>query len=318
LTDGTLRIQADPLRSSETPFDRVCLLFEGTSNGSGELHAELRLTDGTVISGTPVHLDIRHVKQMYARVRVPWPFQTPPYANLSKGPPVSNLAWEDDPIGHPFEPLWYETPHAIVFVVGWTKEKREGYLNSLIEAMETTYKRLWHRGYKGRFIVFRWDTRKYLMGMGLKQSEYRAFKCGAELKEYVDRLPERLDTHVMGHSQGGVLLLEALKLGMVADTTLFLESVVPTEALDPDRALDYPGSESISKPDTFDEFGYRGYLTETETPVYSFFNQEDIAFLGWNNIQRGRKPVKRVTRWYRYYRDREPGDRVYLAYYWLW
>ncbi len=54
------------------------------------------------------------------------------------------VAFESDPS---------EQPNAIVFVHGWQMAPE-----TAGNFAETFYKRLWHRGLKGRFAAFRWDT----------------------------------------------------------------------------------------------------------------------------------------------------------------
>lgn len=315
---GNAEIDLRALPASHLQGRRLCLLFEGTSEGSGELQGRIEMPGRDPDQLAPVHLAIRHPKNLYQRIRVEWPYRLPPWSHISGPPPEVNLSWADDPMDYPFEKPWYETRDAIVMIVGWTRETREGYMKSVIEALETTFKRLWHRGYKGRFIVFRWDTRKYLMGFGLTESEYRAYKAGAPLVDFVHSLPSDYTKHVMGHSMGGIVLLEGLKQGLTADSALFLQSVVATECIDPRPELYYPNAAKVVTPDLAKDFGLRGYLTESKTPVYNFFNQEDIAFMGWDNVQRGVKPTSAVTRAYVYRPDLEPEKRIRLRSFFFW
>lgn len=312
-----LVIPSDQVQNLYSTANRLYFLFEGASIGSGRLLAELRGSDGSVVAQTHVDLALYQIKSLYPRVRVRWPLDRPAYSYFTGGPPELELNWEDDPVGYPFVRPWYEEDRTIVFVIGWTKESREGYMNSLIEALETTYKRLWHRGYRGRFVAFRWDTRKYMTGMGLQESEWRAYKSGKPLKDYVASLPPDHRVYVLGHSMGGTVLAESLRLGLDADAVLFLQSVVPSEALDPDQELYYPGAEKVVTPDLYENMGYRGMVESTEVPVYNFYNQGDIAFMGWNAVQKSRKPVGNFTRGYVFDPSRKPGDQVYLKYYWF-
>ena len=103
-----------------------CLLFEGSQEGKGQLVLTIQKSDGTRIGEGPcVWLDLKNIKKMYQRSQ------------------------DDHFAGKP----WDETDDTIVFVHGWNMSP-----NGRSSFAETFYKRLWHRGFKGRFAAFQWET----------------------------------------------------------------------------------------------------------------------------------------------------------------
>lgn len=78
--------------------------------------------------------------------------------------------------GHDFEAPWSESDEVIVWVYGWLRSGEGLYEMATTQLGETVFKRLWHRGFRGRLIYYRWPTQKPRLSYGLLQSEYRAYK----------------------------------------------------------------------------------------------------------------------------------------------
>ena len=81
------------------------------------------------------------------------------------------------------------------------------------------YKRLWHRGYKGRFGAFHWNTHwsddygwvpyagnaidSYLAKYN--DSEYNAWLAGTSLASFINSLPSGYLRNVAAHSMGNIV-----------------------------------------------------------------------------------------------------------------
>lgn len=92
-----------------------------------------------------------------------------------------------------------EESKVLVFVHGWNMP-----YDDYISFSETMFKRLWHQGYKGRFCAFRWATLTSVITYNT--SEYRAWKYGQSLKNYMASLPGNYVRHVAAHSMGNVVV----------------------------------------------------------------------------------------------------------------
>ena len=129
----TSLILSKDLWSSSNGQEKSCFLFEASQEGKGQLVLTIEKSDGTEIGEGPgVWLDLKNIKTMYQRYDGSGEDQWGP------------VAFESDPS---------EQPNAIVFVHGWQMAPE-----TASNFAETFYKRLWHRGLKGRFAAFRWDT----------------------------------------------------------------------------------------------------------------------------------------------------------------
>lgn len=125
-------------------------------------------------------------------------------------PPEPQMGWTPDPNNNPFEDdpaSWTESKQYIVFVHGWNMD-----YNGAQNFAETMFKRLWQRGYKGRFAFLRWPT---FTGLSTyNNSEYRAWKCGESLKQYVSSLPSGYSKSLIAHSMGNIVAGSALQKGL--------------------------------------------------------------------------------------------------------
>jgi hypothetical protein len=147
---------------------------------------------------------------------------------------------------------------------------------------------------------------------GLHISEYRAYKSAPALLHYVAGLPEDKRVHVTTHSLGGVLLMEALKLGLVAEQALFQVSAVAAESFDPDESLIIPEMAERRMPRDAQAMGHAGYVAQTRTPIYSAYNPADVTWLGWNAAQRTTKPLAAFGSRYTYDTAGEAGGVLKL------
>jgi hypothetical protein len=309
-----LTLPADTLPRSAIDGS-ICLLLEGAATGQGVLKLSLQSSDDASRLVDSVHFDLRDVKSLYERTRIDWPEHvSPAWTYTDRQPPDPNLYWVEDPQGIGFDPPWYEDEHVIVWVYGWQTEGDAGYLSATVRGGETIFKRLWHRGYRGRLVFLHWPTVKPKLGYGLFQSEYRAYKAGPALKDLVAAQPTGRSIHVTAHSLGNVILLEALKLGMRAEDAMFQVGAIPAGAIDPRDLLILPEAEEILSPDFADEYGYRGYLAESPVRLYNMYNPNDHTWIGWNLAQHLMKPTHEKGARYRYYPEALPEQRYVLEY----
>lgn len=240
--------------------------------GKGELTLVIKKADGTEIGEGPgVWIDIVNIKSMYERAKV-----TTNYAPAPNGvdytmplpsdfvttqPPDPTMGWAPDERGFPFVPDPNEdttNKQYVIFVHGWRQSPHDvqlglaiAYSSSMVFA-ETMYKRLWHSGYRGRFAAFRWPTfyggtspdDDFVAGYTTyNASEYRAWKSGESLKQYVNGQPSSdgsgtiglaagYSRNVAAHSMGNIVVGSAFRQGLQVDQYMMLNAAVPAIAYD--------------------------------------------------------------------------------------
>ena len=204
-------------------FGRVA--FEGVSPGAGRL--VLVVSDGyTDCEVASAYISIQDVRTLYRRAKVN--VESKDIPDPSSAPPPS-YGWVWDPYGfNPnFEPLQDKT---CVYVHGW----RMPY-NLTVNWASTSYKRLWHQGYRGRFYSFRWPTLSSDTNFApdwiddwteakspippaslgtYNESEYKAWLCGSTLADFVNKLPNDGERRLFAHSMGNVISGAAFRWGM--------------------------------------------------------------------------------------------------------
>jgi hypothetical protein len=169
-TSATFIFGADFWSGLTASGGKKYLLFEGCTEGKGQLVLVLLKPDGTEIGEGPgVWLDLKNIKSMYERAKattggalspngidytIPLPpdYTGPNDSNI----PNPTMGWVPDERGFPFQPDSREdlqNKNYIVFVHGWRQSPEQA-----TSYAETMFKRLWQRGYKGRFAAFRWPT----------------------------------------------------------------------------------------------------------------------------------------------------------------
>lgn len=226
------------------------LIFEGMAKGEGKLVITILDSQGTKIGeGGELHLKLLDVREMYQRARIensaeqiddPW---------VDDNPPAQTWAW--DPWNWPYD----EDPDAenvtAIFVHGW-RLKYSDFMNW----SDTSYKRLWHQGFKGKFYSFRWATfsadnnglpygldenlegTKFPPGgLTYNASEYRAWLCGPALASWVNQLPNAGKRSLFAHSMGNVITGAALRAGMSVQRYALCNAAMPAMAYDPNPAL---------------------------------------------------------------------------------
>ncbi len=214
--------------SNQSNYD---LIFEGIRKGKGELVAVLLSRAGNELGqseGQCLHL--LNVKEMYQRARIANHAEQIPHPWSNPNPPAQTWQW--DPNGNPY----VEDPNAekvtAIFVHGWRLSYEE-YLNW----SDTSYKRLWHQGFKGQFYSFRWATYSPSI-LTYNDSEYRAWLCGPAFAQFVNQLPNpSTKRNIFAHSMGNVLAGVALRAGMVVENYALCNSAMAAMAYDSSPAL---------------------------------------------------------------------------------
>ena len=218
-----LVLPADVFAGYSESNPKRCLLFEASGEGKGQLCITIHKADGTLIGEGPgVWLDIKNIKKMYQSSE----------GDVFAGAPPD------------------EAKQTLVSVHGWNMSP-EGSRNYA----ETMFKRLWHRGFKGRFAYFRWNTywitATDVIGTLTTQyfanynnSEYIAWTQGAPaLKAFVASLPYQ-SKNIAAHSMGNIVVGEAMRLGMQVNNYALMQPAVP--------AACYDEREVLKQTDTYD------------------------------------------------------------------
>lgn len=286
---------------------KKCLIFEGSGEGKGQLCITILDAEGHEIGEGPgVWLDLKDIRKMY---------QSSEGDVFSRAPPG-------------------EVEHTLVFVHGWNMSP-EGSRSFA----ETMFKRLWHRGFKGRFAYFRWNTGwssswQWLpVGGGVidahlaeyNKSEYTAWtEAAPALQAFVASLPYATK-NIAAHSMGNIVASEALRLGMSVNNYALMQAAVPAACYDEDeerikQPANYthygvPMWNTYSPDDDQDPFtrerAYRGRFANLSGNLVSFFLESDYAtFAPWELNNRLNKPPSEFVPNFIYNRTATSGQKL--------
>jgi len=176
-------------------------IFCGRDTGDMKLKVDI-LSHGIKIGKLELPIKMRDIKDYYDEYYVGESNDNPDQATI---PATYN-------IDHTSTVEGFEGNDYILFVHGWNM-KAPWYKERWAE---TAYKRLWWLGYKGRFGLFRWPCRDLVLWdtRGFNESEYNAWRSGAGLRSLLEQLktsPNNYSVNVLAHSQGTVVISEALR-----------------------------------------------------------------------------------------------------------
>jgi len=224
-------------------------LFEGAGKGKGTLRVSIKRGNQTIpqslaSSGYKIFMELKDIKEMYERWTV---------GDGNGDAPAQQAAPSIDRLPTGVEVFSYnanspETNDYILFVHGWNMEpwEKDRYA-------ETAYKRLYWQGYKGRFGAFQWPCTygfegtamdAYLDPFHFDRSEWRGWQSATALKQFLVSLNGFLDrayqgrVYVMAHSQGNIVVGEALRsaaqqgLGLLVNTYAASQAAVPVHLYD--------------------------------------------------------------------------------------
>ncbi len=286
-TGGDMLILPADFWSSSSAQNK-CLIFEGASEGKGQLVITVNKSDATqIVEGPSVWLDLVNVRKMYRRVKAtgiadnfPEPSQT-----TSATPPEPTMGWVEDPNANVYDdslPVsWRKTNQQIVFIHGWnmTYEESQNFA-------ETMFKRLWQRGFKGRYAFMRWPTMdaSFVVPYTYNASEYRAWKCGESLKQFIASLPSDHTKNLVSHSMGGIVCGSALQKGMSIDNYVLCHAAVPAACYDENPTLDQGWGYATPHYDPDEgtrHLSYRYKLNSAIGNLTNFFLPADDALEAW-------------------------------------
>jgi hypothetical protein len=294
--NGTFIFKADYWTGVTTENSKKCLLFEGKSEGKGELAIVFLDRDGKEITtGSSVWIDLKSIKKMYERWTV---------GDGSGGMPaaVARLSTRDLPSGgsaFAYDDQGVEEKQYIVFVHGWNLEGRDKDAFA-----ETAYKRLSWQGYRGRFVAYQWPTTYGFEGgifdlVGDRENydngEFSAWRSALALSNLLGTLNAKCpgQVYLFGHSMGNVVSGEALRIlgsnGKSINTYAACEAAVEASAYDPVIDTTFPLHFTYNHPSLptgTNNYGpttpniYPNWLTSNSTGVrkkVSFYNVNDFA-----------------------------------------
>lgn len=298
LPRGFLHYTADGYAHSEPQ----CLLIEGVGKGMGQLCMVLSTPDGRTTEGPGVWLKFMDVLEMFENAQGVLPpggnlaadqltaqraggvYPNPPdHAQAQPPRPQPGCQRFTWPGRNAFEPAPDETQEAIVQVHGWNMTDADRRVFSA-----TFFKRLWWKGYKGRYAAFAWPTYNVdddsagIIPAHFNKSEYVAWKYGPALRDYVNSLgkPSR---HVAAHSMGNVVMASALKSGLSVSSYVAMEAAIPSGCYDGRaennsflkflQAEQSKPSPDIANPD----LGYRSLMSGVSGNFHNFHSANDFA-----------------------------------------
>jgi hypothetical protein len=295
----------------------VQLLFEGVEGGRGELQLViLKRNQGDfeeIGQGLSVHLELKRVNELCHRWTCGDGDSTPPEELRS------DLSFAHLPSSASSLPV--EERDLVLYVHGYNMSE---YLKQ--RWIETTYKRLWHLGYKGRVGGFTWPTAQ--SAIKFANSEMIAWQSGEKLCALLADLKNRgYRVHMLAHSLGNVVAAEALQLwrqdshtDSLVETYIASQAAIPAAVYNP-FAETMPDVENVPysgipratlPPDVYARYWKKGdspHFPETwanSNPSYSgktyiqstagrwanFYNRNDYALSGFWEIGNRLKPAK--------------------------
>lgn len=274
---------------------KLNFIFEGCEKGTAKLTTVIKFGSSTEAEGAGVWIKLMDVQEMFERGKVAPPMSEPgdvpdPWATTE---PLT-FQFTPDHNGNPPDRDPDETKQYIIHVHGW----RMGYSERKTWA-NTTFKRLWHLGYKGRLAFFSWPTFSDVTDpwthgyLSYNRSEYRAWLSGSALKAFVASLPGDYAKNIMAHSMGNVVVGSAFRRGMggISNYALF-NAAMAAQSYDPDR-IDFPNRKT---PDTDSDstvqerFGLSSKFSGITARTMNFFLENDKALVWWDRNHLINKP----------------------------
>ncbi len=286
-------LSTDFLDSLTEDYPYKHLLIEGVAEGHGELILALSRGEQPLGECPALHIDIKNVRKMLDRVKVtslPDPIAPPSEAAFpADDPPEPEMSWGrfPDPTVYYSPASWTETKQYVIYVHGWNEDEAtsEG-------RAATIFKRFWQLGYRGRFAYMRWPT--YVGGFTFNDSEYRAWKSGESLKQYVESLPNDYDKNLVAHSLGNVVCGSALQKGLAVENYAMLNAAVSASCYDDDQGLrtnSFTTPHYDSDPGT-QNLSYRYKLNSVGARLINFYLSTDDALDSWNQNNDSFKPQR--------------------------
>jgi hypothetical protein len=294
-------------------------LFEGVTKGQGKLVLVFYHGNTKIGESGPLYLDLKEVRRMYERGKIPIE------ANQIADPWNDDHPQIPDPVPDPWK--WqpevdpYAEAKTVVYVHGW----RMSYTEDLTWA-DTTFKRLWQMGYKGRFYSFRWPTFSgfdhgipyldpidyFVPGSDTyNASEYRAWLSGQALSDFVNGLPNKDRCYLLAHSMGNVVVGSALLKGMQVKRYAMCNSAMAGMAYNGGlEDEDYATPDTDQDPQTRETFGLANKLSAVATTIVNFNLGGDHALGVWDLNNQFFKPDHPSVGDYSYADARPSGQKL--------
>jgi hypothetical protein len=255
---------------------------------------------------------------MYERGKIT--LDAPAIPNPWDNPNPPALTWLWDPWNWSPDIDPYAEPKTIVFVHGWRMPYDE-----YLQWADTTFKRLWQLGFKGRFYTFRWPTyhggndgislADYTNtpgGLTYNPSEYRAWLSGPALANFVNSLPNANARYLIAHSMGNVASGAALRSNMQVTRYAMCNSAMAAMAYDAtivDNNFQTPDTNADAG--TRQTFGLANKLNPVPTEIVSFGLGPDRALGAWDANNQFFKPqVFGDGTYYVYAPNNPPGTKL--------
>ena len=257
-------------------------LFQGAGIGEGEFVLTIYQSTN-IVAQTSAYIDLHDIRDLYEQTVVTNVIQTWP--EMVQQSATSGFRVLSSPPENSFE-----ASQLAVFVHGWRMTEFDW--NSFSQTM---FKRLYWQGFQGRFASLRWPTRSAdtdTNGLDLltyNRSEHIAFDSGSGAALYLYDLRQRFTNYtisVCAHSQGNILMMEALKELADAnqaplDNYVMMQAAVPAHCYDT-TITNLPSlmdaEASIPTPNTYSNYADRiTSALRTNGKIVNFFNTYDYA-----------------------------------------
>jgi len=280
----TAWLPADTLTGAGGSAAHPFLLFEGDQKGQGQLCMVIKIGSSEA-EGPGVWIKLMDVQEMFENAQgtpgLPYPNPPDYLVNEPLRPDTDfeRIEW----VGRgSFQADPDETNEAIIMVHGWNMTDPDRRTFS-----ESFFKRLWWKGYNGRFATFAWPTYNSdhdslgFLPAHYNKSEYVAWKYGPALKAYVNSIPKG-SKHVAAHSMGNVVMAAALKSGLSVGSYVAMEAALPAGCYDgSDEANNHADLRDANQarvtPDLAANLGYRGLMTGVSGNFHNFHSANDYA-----------------------------------------
>jgi pimeloyl-ACP methyl ester carboxylesterase len=274
------------------------LIFEGVSEGEGEIVLLLKPTSGSTVEGPSVPIELKLVTEMYEHwTGGDWVSNVGNRNEMREAISAMHKTAQKAADSGTFQVDGPEEDDAIVFVHGWrieTWERRQTFA-------DTSFKRLWHSGFKGRFYSFSWPT-GYTPRINIinefdidppadpdnyADSEEIAYWAGVwPLRSLLDKLNQEFPgkVNLFAHSMGGVVASTALLHGGEVKNYAACQTAMAAHAYD---AQEEERSQEWETPNVYANYPPRGepFFNPIKGKVFNFYNESDAALIGWETGQ---------------------------------
>ena len=315
--NGTFIFKPDYWNDLPDDNPKKCLLFEGASEGKGELTIVFLDQNGHELAEVgSVWIDIKEVRKLYERGKIT--LDAPNIPDPWNDDRPNPLQWAWDPWNWEPEVDPNSEAKTIVYVHGWRMNYDE-----YLSWADTTFKRLSQLGYKGRFYSFNWPTFNgdnngpnpidlYKPGSTTyNASEYRAWLSGPALADFINRLPNSNARYLLAHSMGNVVAGAALRSGMQLSRYAMCNSAMAAMAYDSSIVDDdYETPDTDSDAETRSIFGLANKFNPVSTEIINFTLPADYALAQWNVNNEFFKPQPFINYNYYYHSYEPPGRKL--------